>query len=161
MSKDDPWQKDRAPSNNTLIDGLTDCLDSVLGVRDSIGAKIRDVFFITRKWSGPTVGEGNFKDTLSQMKPTPQIVDYSHSIMLHEAGAVRSGDIILKNISKHSYPTSEDVDCRVDQDKLNVQKFYFINNLMYNVVHVKDGYVTWEVQLRKIDNEQSNVSAGR
>jgi hypothetical protein len=156
---DDPWQKDRKPQKNTLIDSLIPNLDAVLGVRDLIGAKIRDVFFMTRIWSTKIVGEGEYNDVLVQMLPTPQIKDYSHSIMLHEAGAVRSGDIILKNISKHSYPLEKDVDCRVDQSKLYIQKFYFINNLIYNVIHVKDGYVTWDVQIRKIDDERSKVAA--
>lgn len=154
-----PWQEDKQPEKNTLIESLKPGLNSVLGVRDSIGAKIRDVFILTRTWGGAQIGVGDYVDKLDQVKPSPQLVDYSHSVFVHEGGAVRSGDIIIKGISKSSYPAEEDIDCRVDQHRLNVQKFYFINNLMYNVIHVKDNYLTWEVHVRKLDSEQSKVAS--
>jgi hypothetical protein len=158
--ENDPWQKDRKPTQNTLVDGLKKNLNNILGVRDSIGAKVRDVFILTRTWGGEGIGVGNFTDDISQVLPSPYLVDYSHNIMVHDAGAVRGGDLIIKMISKESYPKESDVDCRVDQSNLNVQRFYFINNMSYNVIHVKDNYVTWDVQVRKIDDEKSKVSAG-
>ncbi len=152
------WQNDVPPKGNTLIDSLIPNLDDVLGVRDSIGAKLRDVFILTRSWSGKNIGEGVFTDKTEQIKPTPYIVDYSQSIALRDGGAIRSGDLIIKGISKHKYPTMDKIDCRVDQSGLNVQKYYFINNMEYAVIQVKDDYVTWDIHVRKLSDETNKVS---
>lgn len=154
---DDPFKKDVPATEDTLVDSLRPGLNDILGIRDAIGAKKRDVFLLTRTWSGTNIGEGNFKDETTKVFPTPHLVDYSHSIMLHDGGAVRSGDIIIKSLSKLSYPQAKDIDCRVDQDLTNVQKFYFINNMEYTVIHVKDKYLTWDVQVRKISDETNKV----
>lgn len=151
------WQDDIPPKGNTLIDSLLPNLDDALGVRDSIGAKLRDVFILTRTWSGRSIGEGDFTDEVEQVKPTPYIVDYSQSLEIRDGGSIRSGDLMIKGISKHKYQTMTDVDCRVNQDTSNVQKFYFVNNMEYNVIHVKDNYVTWDVQVRKISDETNRV----
>jgi len=154
----DPFQGDKKTQKNTLIDSLLPGLNNVLGVRDTIGAKVREVYKLTRTWAGRSIGEGDYTDQIVQVLPSPYLVDYSHSIMLQAGGSMRSGDIIIKNISKAAYPSESDVDGRVDQTTLNVEHFYFINNLHYTVIHVKDNYLVWDVHVRKVTDEGNKVS---
>ncbi len=138
--------------SNPLIDSLIPNLDSVLGVRDSVGAVLHTVGILTRTWSGPKPGEGEPKDTIEKVSPTPGIVDYSHDLRLREGGMLRQGDIILRGLSKHKYPKEELIDCTTP--KKSIEKFYLIDDRLYTVINVKEGYVTWNVQVRKYSNQK-------
>lgn len=134
-----------------LIEGLKLNLDSVLGVRDTIGATLHKVYLITRTWSGKQPGEGQAIDQSVQIKPTPGIKEYAHDLRLVEGGAVKQGDIILRGISKHIYPNETFLDGRTGNK--SVEKFYLINDRLYTVINIKENYVTWDVQLRKLSNQ--------
>lgn len=134
-----------------IIDGLKGCIDSVLSVRDCIGAALHPVEIMTRTWSGERPGDGTAKEKTEVIKPSPYIVDYSHNLRLTEGGSIRQGDIILKNISKNTYPKETSLDCSVDSPK--VEKYYLINERLYTVIHVKENYLTWDVHLRKRSDE--------
>lgn len=136
--------------NRPLLDSLLPNIDTVLGVRDSIGAQLHNVYMITRRWSGGRPGEGEASDTIEQLTPSPQIYEYGHDIRIVEGGAVKQGDIVLKNISKNKY-TSKDLDGRTD-DKAT-ERFYRIKERLYQVINVKERYLTWEVQVRKLSNQ--------
>lgn len=138
-------------SKNPLVDSLLDCVDCALGVRDSIGAVLHKVGFLTRTWSGDRPGSGTASDEVVQMLPTPFIVDYSHDLRIREGGMVKQGDIILKNVSKHKYPAENLIDCTTTSR--SVEKFYLIDDRLYTVINVKESYVTWDVQIRKYSNQ--------
>lgn len=133
--------------------GLLDCVDSILGIRDCIGANLADVYFVTRTWSGTRPGDGEFEDVEEQMKPTPQIVDYSHDIRLQQGGAYKQGDLILRNISRNQYP--EESILRTDTGIKNVEKFLKVGSNYYRVIQVKEKLLTWDVQVRKIAQDET------
>lgn len=131
-----------------LIDDLTSVADDILGVRDTIGAAIHDVYIVTRTWSGAEPGDGTPTDVVAQMTPTPAIQDLAHNFKLLEAGRYKQGDLILKNISKQSYPTMDGV--RLKSTNKAVEKFYRVNGELYTVIHVRESYITWDVHIRKV-----------
>jgi hypothetical protein len=133
-----------------IIDSLLPAIDSILGVRDSAGAAISPVYLVTRTWSGSEVGEGTATDVDTRMLPTPGLKNFSQNINLREGGAVKSGDIILKSVSKNSY-TLADLDGSSPSG--NVEKFYLVGTKLYQVINVLESYVTWDVQLRELSNQ--------
>jgi hypothetical protein len=130
----------------SIIDDLLPDLDDVLGLRDEIGAVKEPIYILTRTWDAEK-GKGSPVDTFAQILPTPYLVDLSHSINLKEGGSVKQGDLLLKMISKASYPEESDVDCSSSDRK--IEKWYWINGRTYEVISVKQDYVTWAVQIRK------------
>jgi hypothetical protein len=141
-----------------LIDSLLPVTDSILGVRDSIGAVIKPVYFFTRTWfsdSGKTTPatqpEGFATDaTPVQMLPSPQIVDLSQDIRLKEGGAVKAGDIILKGISRSKFVIG---DLDGTTPGRNIEKFFLVGVKLYQVINVKESYLTFSVQLRELTNQ--------
>lgn len=131
----------------SIVEDVLSVTDSILSIRDEIGAVKSPVFILTRTWAGGEVGKGLPTDSLAQILPSPHIVDFGHDLRVKEGGAVKQGDLILKSISKQSYPLESDVDCSTDGE--GIEKFYFINNRIYEVVHAKSRYVTWQVHVRK------------
>lgn len=123
-------------------------MDKILGVRDDMGANIHEVYLIDRSWSGERVGDGQFIDNTDQILPTPCIKDYSHDVRISEAGAVKSGDLILTGISRNAYP--DELTLRTDTVERSRQKLYKVGKHFYTVVHIKEKLVTWDIHLRKI-----------
>jgi hypothetical protein len=142
------------PCSCSIFKGLKGCIDGILGVRDCIGAALHPVYIVTREWSGEQPGDGNSSETEEQILPTPEIKDYGHDLRLTEGGAIRQGDIILRNISKNQYPNESDLDCSTD-GKRNIEKYYLINDRYYTVIHIKEDYLVWHVHLRKRNEERN------
>jgi hypothetical protein len=134
-----------------ILDGLIDCSDAILGIRDDIGAKVSDVYLVTRTWSGARVGAGECQDTEVQISPTPWVVDLSNDHRVKEGGAVQNGDIELRQISKKNYPLKTDIDATTTG---SVEKFYKISGVLYQVVKVSEKYITWSVQLRRRSDQR-------
>lgn len=133
--------------SNDLIDSLLPNLDDTLGVRDSIGAVLHTVSILTRVWTGRQVGDGQASDTVAQILPSPGIKEFGHDLRLMEGGTIRQGDILVKGISKNKYPNEEMIDCSTTSPL--IEKFYLIDDRIYTVISVKEGYLTWDVQVRK------------
>ena len=137
----------------SIIADLTAGLDDILGVRDEIGAVIKPVHFVTRTWAGSEPGDGAAVDTKTQLLPSPRIVEFVDDDKIKEGGAIQQGDIMLKMISKQSYPTRSMVDGT--SDSLSIEKLYQIGTDFYRVIKVKEKYVTWEVLVRKLSDQTS------
>jgi len=133
-----------------IIDSLLPAVDSILGVRDSAGAVIQPVFFVTRTWSGTQVGDGTAKDVEVQMLPSPGLKNFAQDIRLKEGGAVKAGDIILTNVSKNKF---KEPDLDGSSPALNVEKFFRVGAKIYQVINVAEKYVTWDVQIRELTNQ--------
>jgi len=139
------------------IESIKSCgLDKILGVRDSIGANLHDVFIITRCWSGEEIGDGRVKESKLQVKPTPRIKDFSHNLRVTEGGSVKQGDLLLKGISKSKFPERRSIDLCSDDDL--VEKFYEIDCNLYRVISVVEKHLTWNVQVRRLSNQERNTS---
>ena len=133
---------------SNTVDSLKGCINSVLGVRDKIGAALAPCKIVTRTWSGNEIGHGHYSDSEVGISPSPRIVDYGHSLSLREAGQYKSGDLLLRQISKQSFPNESDIDGRSGQS--NVEKFYRVGSKRYQVIHIKDNHLWWDVHLRPI-----------
>jgi hypothetical protein len=138
-------------ADDDIVQSLLGVVDTMLGVRDDIGAKIHDVFILTRTWTGERPGDGTDSEERVQILPSPQIVDYSQNLRITEGGAIKSGDIILKNLSRNTYPDESFLDCSTDAR--NIERYYFINDRQYTVIQVKESYLTWDIHLRKRSDE--------
>ena len=132
----------------SVVEDLRASVNDILGLRDDIGAGLKPVSIVTRTWSGEEPGDGVPTDLEEPVVPSPYVVEYSDEYRIKEGGAVQQGDIMLRQISKQSYPTREFVDCSVIEK--NVEKFYRVGNALYRVIMVKERHLTWNVQLRKV-----------
>lgn len=133
-----------------LINRLKLHTDSVLAVRDSIGAQLHLVYRVTRTWTGKQIGDGAATDSTEQILPTPAIKEFAHDLRLQEGGVIRQGDILLKGLSKNLYPNKSDVDGSTGS--LLVQRYYALDDSLYTVINVKENYVTWDVLVRKVSH---------
>lgn len=133
-----------------IIDGLMTGIDGILGIRDAIGAVIDPVFFVTRTWSGTTIGDGTASDIEVQMLPSPGLKNYSQDVRLREGGTVKAGDIILKDVSRNKYQET-DLDGSSPAD--NIEKLFRVGDKIYQVINVTKSYVTWDVQVRELTNQ--------
>lgn len=140
--------------SNTLIDSLKGCTDSVLGVRDSIGAVKAEARIVTRTWSGSYPGDGTFTDSEVRILPSPHVVDLSNNVRLIQAGVVQLGDIELRSISKNKYPDKTVLDST--SPSRNVEKFYRLGESIYQIIMIREKYLTWSVMLRKTTDQTRN-----
>ncbi len=134
-----------------IIDSLLPVADDVLSLRDTLGAVIDKVFFVTRTWSGDEVGTGTPVDTLEQLLPSPCLKRYDWDLRLREGGNVKAGDILLKGISLNKY-TEADLDGT--SPAANIEKLFLVGDKIYTVINLHKRYVTWEVLVRKISNQE-------
>jgi len=136
----------------SVRDCIGDSLDCILGIRDDIGANLADVYLVQRTWEGKRVGDGDFKDVVIALKPTPQIVDFSHDVRVQEAGAYKSGDLILKSINRKTF-TEEQL--RTDTGEESIEKFIKVGDHFYRTIHVKRKLVTWDIHIRKVSQDET------
>jgi len=104
-------------------------------------------------WDGERPGDGEYNDTIVLMDPLPGILDYSHSVQTTEVGAVKAGDLILKNVSRNSYPTEAEL--LTITDEKNEERFYKVGEHYYRVVHIKEKLVTWDIHIRKVHQDEN------
>ena len=134
-----------------IVDDILGVTDDILGLRDELGAVKYPIYILTRTWSGGERGSGEASDSISKLLPTPYLVDLSHSINLREGGSLKQGDLLLKMISRAKFK-EEDINCSVSSK--NTEKFYFIKNLLYEVVSITEHYVYFNVQIRKATKQK-------
>jgi hypothetical protein len=133
-----------------IIESLLDVADDILSVREEIGAAIHYVYRVTRTWSGESCGDGTFEDISEKITPTPGFRDLSLSLRSLEGGFFQRGDVIIQGISKQSYPDKSAV--ALECSELNVEKFYKIDEKLFQVIHVRESYVTWDVHVRAVND---------
>lgn len=142
-----------------LISSILEGVDDILSVRDSIGAVIRKVFFVTRTYyqdaalTQPAGGpEGSYaKDSVDQMLPSPGMKEFNQDVRLREGGSIKAGDIILTGVSRNKFKQS---DLDGTSPSKNVMKLYMIGDKIYQVINVSEKYVTFNVQIRELTNQR-------
>jgi hypothetical protein len=141
-----------------IIKALLPQIDTILSIRDQIGAIIEPVSFVTRTWykdeaktTLANAPEGYFSTAFERLLPTPKIVNFSQDVRLREGGAIKAGDIVLQSISKNKFSRSE-----LDGTSTapNIERLYAIGDKIYQVINVTEKYVTWNVQLRELTNQE-------
>lgn len=126
--------------NFQLVEELRPLAAEIGAIRDEIGAKIANVYLLTREEGVPDIWE--------QILPTPHIRDFSHSLKLVEGGEVRSGDLLLKGIPISKYSEMNLDTALMDQED-EKEKYYIIDRRAYTLVHIKKNYLTWDVLIRR------------
>ena len=137
--------------SGNLRENLKGCIDKVLGIREQIGAQLADVYIIERTWSGQRQGDGSFTDVELKISPAPQIVDYSHNVRVSSAGAIKSGDLILRGVS----PKYTEEQLKTQVDERNKERFYRLGTSYYTCIHIKENLVTWDIQIRKVSQDET------
>lgn len=139
----------------SIVDDLkNDCLDDILGIRDDIGAAKQEVYIVERRWSGDEIGDGTYTEPPKErLLPSPRVVEFKHQLRLTDGGAVKQGDILLKMISKQSYPDKAALEF-ADLAR-NIEKFYEIGGRLYRPVEVTEKHVTWSVLCRPLSSNRS------
>ena len=134
-----------------VVKGVRDNVDSILAIRDQIGAALKPVYFVTRTWSGTELGDGTATIARVQMLPSPRVVEFKHDLKLVEGGFVKAGDVLLKMISKNKYTAESQLDGT--STVANVEKLYEVGGILYRVINVQEKHVTWSVLLRRISGQ--------
>lgn len=135
-----------------IVDDILESVDDILGIRDDIGAVKKPVHFVKRVWDGQKPGVGSATDTLTQMLPSPWVVEYKLTPRTKEAGRIEAGDVALKTISKQSYPTKDLLDGTSNAG--NVENLYDVGGKLYRVIDCVEDYVTWYVLLRPMSQQK-------
>lgn len=135
-----------------IVENLADGLNDILGLRDSLGVALMPVYLVEREWQGSEIGDGAATETKIQILPSPRIVDMSDDSRVMEGGAVQLDDLLLRGISKVSYPNKIDVDGTSDDQ--SIERFYEVDGSLYSVIKVKEKHLTWQVQIRKLSNQK-------
>lgn len=138
---------------SNLRKSLLNCVDKILDIRENLGALLAETYFVTRTWSGERPGDGSYSDSITKVEPQPNIKDLSHDIRLMEGGAYKQGVLLLTGFSQNQY-TEEDL--RTQTDSKNVEKFIKVGDHYYSTIHVRQKLVTWNVQVRKVLQDESN-----
>lgn len=143
-------------SKKGIIETILPATRSIYGIRDDIGAEKGFVYMVELLWSSGQIGAGQPIEKITKILPTPQIVDFTQAINLPDSAGVQAGDIILKGISKDAFPDETLIDTQTDNQ--NLEKFYLIQtrdevNKLYQVISIKEKYVSWQVQIRRLTTE--------
>jgi hypothetical protein len=141
-----------------LIDSLKDCIDSVLGVRDSIGAVLKPVSLVKRTWEGDRPGNGEASEEKTQVLPSPRIVALDKNLKAVEIGVVKSGDIEIRQVSKNQFPSIAEVDG--SSPARNVEMLFEVGTDLYQVIKVSEHYLWWNIQLRRLTDQTRGTSNG-
>jgi hypothetical protein len=136
----------------SLLGDVEVIVEDALNLVDDLGIYKSKVYFLTRKWSGEEVGDGDAKDSIEILRPTPQIKALRNQYKRDEGGTHKEGDIYLQYLPKKTFPEESLINCSSEQE--NVEKFYYIDGGLYNVVSVNRDYVSWNVLVRKTKKQR-------
>lgn len=130
----------------SLLGGVAGDVEDALRTIEGLEIYKTKVYILTRTWK-ERKGRGKPSDELVKIDPNPYISDYSHNLNIKEGGRVKYGDIIIKYLPKNIFTKEEDVNCSTNSDL--IEKFYVLDDELYEVIGVIKGYAYWNVQIRK------------
>lgn len=132
---------------SNLVESMTGCVDSILSIREKLGADLRHVYLVTRTWTGRTPGEGTYTDAVEEIKPVPALRELKHDRRVKDGGTATEGDLLIYHISKNQYPTDDLLSCA--SSAKNIEKFYKIGKFTYTVLKIQERYITWDIEVRR------------
>lgn len=135
----------------SIIEDLKKNINSILGVRDELGAGLKDVYLVRRQWTGLEAGLGSCVETKVKVEPSPRVVEFKHDKRIQSGGVIDSGDILLKMVSKQSYPTQDLIDGSSSSER--IENLYDVGGVLYRVISVVEKHLTWNVQLRQLSDQ--------
>lgn len=136
-----------------MIKDLIENSDSILSIRQDLGAQKHNVYILKRSWSDGKVGEGIPTDTIEKLNPSPNVQEFPHDIEVRSGGKILGGDIRLKMVSKKNH-TREYLELKNTPDQKGVERFYYINGKLYSVVGIMEYQIHYDISLRKTTNSK-------
>lgn len=136
----------------TIVSDLLSSVDEILALRDTLGAALKPVHLVTRTWSGEEIGDGTTEIEKTQVLPSPRVVQFTAESAALQGGNVQQGDIMLKQISKNSFPDESVVRC--EAPARNIEKYYEVGGVQYEVKGITEKHLTWSVHLRRRSNQE-------
>lgn len=131
---------------------IEDIVECALEAKEDLGLEISKVSFLTREWEGESVGRGRAYDTVEPIKPNPTVIEYKHDFRIKEGGWVKNGDVLVKSILRKNYPEENMVNGYSPNDR--TEKFFLIDDKIYNVISVEKKIATWEVLCRRTSDQE-------
>jgi len=135
----------------SLLDDVAKDVQGALETIEGLEIYKTKVYLLTRTWK-ERMGLGTPTDRLIKIDPNPYISDFSHSLRIKEGGNIKQGDLFIKYLPKNLFPNETDVNCKVS-NKLE-EKFYVLDDELYEVISVVKGYAYWNVQIRKTSKKK-------
>jgi hypothetical protein len=112
------------------------------------------VYLVTKAWP-ERIGRDEPVIEKVKVDPNPYIGDFNHDLRLREGGKIKQGDLMLKYIPFSKYPSEDDVNCKTDSEL--IQKYYYIDGYLYNVISISKGWAYWNIQIRKANNNREEL----
>lgn len=138
----------------SILDDVAIDVEDALKTIEDLEIYKSKVYLLTRVWA-ERKGRGTAIDTIVKIDPNPYISDMSHSLKITEGGKIKQGDLFIKYLPKNIFPTEDTVNCKTDSEL--EEKFYIIDNELYEVISVSKGYAYWNVQIRKTSKKKVNI----
>lgn len=113
-------------------------------VQDS-GLNISKVGILTRVWA-EKLGKDTPADSVVFFEPTPRIRSISLRQTNEFGGTIQKGDIQVRMLAKGSY-SRDQIDCVSDNPLIEL--YYYIDNLLYEVVDIEEKLTHYNVTVRK------------
>jgi len=135
----------------SLLDDVAIDVDSALKTIEGLEIYKTKVYLLTRTWLARK-GRGNPVDVITKIDPNPYISDYSHSQRIREGGSIKQGDLIIKYLPFNIFPLESDVNNKTGSDL--IEKYYVLDNELYEVISIVKGYAYWNVQIRKTNKNK-------
>jgi len=135
----------------SLIKDLLKDSNSILSIREDLGAQKHNVYFLVRTWSENVVGKGIPKDSVERMSPAPGLQEFPHDIEQRSGGKIMMGDIRLKMVSKLNYPREK---LELRGSSKGEERFYYINKNLYAVAGIQEYHLHYDLTLRKTSNSK-------
>ena len=142
--------------NFQFTNKLKTVVENLQGVRDRMGAKESNVFFlnITKK------EDGTEDITYNQVLPTPYVAEFKTESHLLETGIVQAGDLLLKGIPVSKY-THDQLTTSPDKTSGDTALRHWIiveNNIAraYNTIDTRRNLLTYDVHIRRFTSINDN-----
>ncbi len=142
----------------SLRDDLIPLVDSIrTSVVDEIaGLRLHTVTIRYVSWTSGTPGRGDKVDHDHDLEPVPKVEDPSPKMTFGQPGVFEEGDRIASRISA----TYDKADLYDASPATGTETFWLIDGEEYKVVgEPQEGYLGWEVQLRRRRRKATATSA--
>ncbi len=135
----------------SLLDDVAKDVEDALRTIEDLEIYKSKVYLLTRTWK-ERKGRGKPKDEVIKIDPNPYIGDYSHSARIKEGGNIKQGDLFIKYLPKKLLDSENLVNNKSDSEL--IEKFYVIEDELYEVVSIVKGFAYWNIQIRKTSKKK-------
>jgi hypothetical protein len=135
----------------SLLDDVAKDVEEALRTIEDLEILKSKVYILTRTWK-ERKGRGKPTDVITKVDPNPYIADFSHSSRIREGGAVKQGDLFIKYLPKKLLDQESLINLKTDNEL--IEKFYVIDDELYEIISIVKGFAYWNIQLRKTNKKK-------